>query len=354
MSFLARVTYTANGTTDTFQVPFPYIETSHIKVSVNDVAKTLATHYNVVVAGAQTNVVFTAGNTPSNGQFVQIRRETSQSQRYVLYNDGYVLTQKDLNNDSLQAFYLCQESLDKFQNTLQFTYDNKLDAGGREITNVGAPTANSSAVTKGYMDTYVTGGAVTAAAASAAAAASSASSASSSASAASASASSAASSASAASSSASSASSSASSASSSASSAAAALASMDQGSSFGTSASQRLYTGLAGYSGKGLLIQSMKRYSPDTELNNSTYDYTLATPLEAALYGIAVTPWNDQAVDFKVTHLQFSTSGWLAVNTLTDVNFPTLSVSDTLTGVRLKKTCPSALSSWFSINIFGR
>ena len=40
MSFNARVSYTANGSTSTFSFSFPYILTSHVKAFVNGVEDT--------------------------------------------------------------------------------------------------------------------------------------------------------------------------------------------------------------------------------------------------------------------------------------------------------------------------
>ena len=42
-------TYTGNGSTTNFSVTFPYIEQSHIVVTVDGVTKTLTTHYTFSV-----------------------------------------------------------------------------------------------------------------------------------------------------------------------------------------------------------------------------------------------------------------------------------------------------------------
>ena len=371
---ISRVSFTASGAAS-FNYPHPFVDPTHLKVYVNGTLKSLTTHYTITdgtpIGGQPTvNIVFTSGNIPASGATVQILRRTGGSSLapFVSFSDGHVLKQKDLADDSLQAFYLCQEALDDFENTLQFTYDNKLNAGGRELTNLGTPTAPSSAVTIGYLENYALGTAtnvyVTQAQTAATNAATSASNASTSASNAATSASNASTSASNASTSASNAASSATSAAGSATSATNALAAMDQGinfpdavsgstydSSLGTSTlfqKQEFYTAT---SPDGLLIQTRRLFTPATTASPVDYDVTLHTPLVHDVYGIFVSPWNDAAADFKITHLQINGS-WIACNTLTATSL-TIGTSSQMTAVRIKKPA-STPATMMSILVIGR
>jgi hypothetical protein len=99
----SQVTYTGNGVTKQFAVPFPYI---------------LQTHVTASVAGVLTS--FTWVNTqliefssaPANGASILLSRESSRALRMVDFADGQTLTEGDLDQDSLQAFYLAQEAFD--------------------------------------------------------------------------------------------------------------------------------------------------------------------------------------------------------------------------------------------------
>jgi hypothetical protein len=99
----SHVTYVGDGSTTVFAVPFPYI-------SPLDVA--------VTVAGAPvepawlTDASISLVPAPVSGSLVKIQRRTSPETRKVEFNDSSNLTAATLNKDSLQAFYLAQESAD--------------------------------------------------------------------------------------------------------------------------------------------------------------------------------------------------------------------------------------------------
>ena len=88
MSFNARVSYTANGSTDTFAITFSFIDSTHVKVFLDGVATT-----NFTVSGS--NVVM--NSNPSNSVVVLIKRETPTDARLVDFQDGSVLTESDLD-----------------------------------------------------------------------------------------------------------------------------------------------------------------------------------------------------------------------------------------------------------------
>jgi hypothetical protein len=99
----SQVTYTGNGVTKQFAVPFPYILKAHVTASVAGVL-TSFTWVNTQV------IEFSAA--PANGAAILISRESSRAVRLVDYADGQTLTEGDLDQDSLQAFYLAQEAFD--------------------------------------------------------------------------------------------------------------------------------------------------------------------------------------------------------------------------------------------------
>ncbi len=128
MSFLSRNTYTGDGSTTDYTVSFPYLETTHVKVYLDEVLKVITTDYTWVNS---TTVRFVSA--PALDVAISIQRDTSSSTRLVDYVSGSSLNESDLDTDSLQAFYLSQEALDRntavaFANQIAFTPGGNLAA----------------------------------------------------------------------------------------------------------------------------------------------------------------------------------------------------------------------------------
>ena len=104
----ARVTYTGNGSSTSYTVPFPFINRTHVVVTVNAVTQTLTTHY--VWLNDSTIQFVTA---PPSSQAVVFRRYTTITERLVDFHDAAVLTEADLDLNSLQGLYLSQERADE-------------------------------------------------------------------------------------------------------------------------------------------------------------------------------------------------------------------------------------------------
>ena len=101
--------HTGNGTEVNFSISFSYILTTDIDVTVAGVLKTLGTHYTI----SGSTVTFTVGNVPTNGQAIKFERDTSISTKAVDFQDGSVLTEQDLDNNSDQILFAQQEITDK-------------------------------------------------------------------------------------------------------------------------------------------------------------------------------------------------------------------------------------------------
>ena len=144
MSFLARVSYTANGSTDTFSFSFPYILSSHVKAYVDGVEDTSITF--------PTSSSVQLSSTPANGAVVLIKRITPSDARLVDFQDGSVLTSSDLDQSADQNFYLAQETSDNVASKLGLDASDRFDALNKRIINVANPTDNQDAVTKYYLE----------------------------------------------------------------------------------------------------------------------------------------------------------------------------------------------------------
>lgn len=141
---LSYVTYTANGSTQQFDITFSYIEQSHIKVYVDNVEDTSFTFVNS--SRIQTS------SMPSNGAVVKIDRDTPTNARLVDFSDGSVLTESDLDKSANQNFFVAQETVDEVEDKLGKANDGIYDAGSTRIKNVANPTADQDAATKHYLE----------------------------------------------------------------------------------------------------------------------------------------------------------------------------------------------------------
>ena len=146
---LSSVLYTANGSTTQFDITFSYIDTTHIKVFIDNVEDTSFTFVNT--SRIQTS------STPSNGAVVKIERQTPDTARLVDFQDGSVLTETDLDKSANQNFFIAQETVDEVADKLGKANDGIFDAGSTRIKNVANPTADQDAVTKNYLEnTFLT------------------------------------------------------------------------------------------------------------------------------------------------------------------------------------------------------
>ena len=88
-------TYTTSSATQTlFSFTFPYIDTTDIKVSVDDVVKTITTDYTLASA---TQVQF--NTAPGSSKKVRIYRTTDTDNKKATFFSGSAIRSQDLNED---------------------------------------------------------------------------------------------------------------------------------------------------------------------------------------------------------------------------------------------------------------
>jgi hypothetical protein len=138
------VTYTANGSTNQFAITFSYIDQSHVKVYIDNVADSSFTFVN--------STTIQTSSTPSNGAVVKIDRDTPTDARLVDFADGSVISEADLDKSANQNFFIAQETNDTVADKLGKANDGIYDAGSTRIKNVANPTADQDAVTKNYLE----------------------------------------------------------------------------------------------------------------------------------------------------------------------------------------------------------
>ena len=98
-------TYTTSSATQTlFSFTFPYIDTTDIKVSVDDVVKTITTDYTLASA---TQIQF--NTAPGSSKKVRIYRVTDTDNKKATFFSGSSIRSQDLNEDFDQTLYSVQE-----------------------------------------------------------------------------------------------------------------------------------------------------------------------------------------------------------------------------------------------------
>lgn len=99
--------YTGDGATVLFSFTFPYLDTTHIKVSLNAVDTTEYTLANA------TTVQF--NTAPALNDAIRIYRDTSVEQKEAVFFGGAQVKANDLNDNFDQILYVAQELEDSFQ-----------------------------------------------------------------------------------------------------------------------------------------------------------------------------------------------------------------------------------------------
>lgn len=105
MAFYSILEYTATGVTSIYTTP-PYIEEAHLTVTLGGVGQVLNSDYTL----SGTTLTFSV--TPTIGSAIRISRRSNPDGRIVDYTSGSGFSERTLDLDSLQAFYLTQEGFD--------------------------------------------------------------------------------------------------------------------------------------------------------------------------------------------------------------------------------------------------
>ena len=138
------VRYTGNGSTKNYTFSFPFLDQSHIVVSVAGEVTTEFTFLN------SSTIAF--NTAPITGAYIEIRRSTPKDIPIINFQDGSVLLEKDL--DLLVTFnlYVAQEADDGVREGLFTGLDFSFDANNKRISNMANPVNPQDASTKYYVD----------------------------------------------------------------------------------------------------------------------------------------------------------------------------------------------------------
>lgn len=142
------VQYTADGVAANFPLIFAYLDPTNVKVYVGSTEVS----YTFLNASEVTPTV-----KPTIGQIVTCRRFTQSTSRLVDFTDGGQLSEKLLDKDSDQLFYLAQESQDVSSfglgvDPLNFT----VDARGNRVINMADAINPTDGISFRQINTLVT------------------------------------------------------------------------------------------------------------------------------------------------------------------------------------------------------
>ena len=138
----SKVSYTGNGSTDTFAYGFKIYLDGDLKVYSGGTLKTLTTHYTVTNAGVSSggNVVFTSGNIPASGDKVVIERNLARTQSND-WNDYDRFPAETLEDSVDRLTFISQEIDEEVSRSIKFA-TTVTDVGSVEVTGTAAERAN--------------------------------------------------------------------------------------------------------------------------------------------------------------------------------------------------------------------
>ena len=151
------VDYTGDGNA-TKSFSFPSIKEADIKVEVDEVIKTVSTHYNITsyTTTGGGNVVFTSGNIPSSPAQIRIFRDTDVDSAKATYTAGSSVKAGDLNNNQTQILYAAQEEQNQTIQTSKIKDSAVTTAKIKDANVTTAKIADSNVTTAKIADLNVT------------------------------------------------------------------------------------------------------------------------------------------------------------------------------------------------------
>lgn len=130
-------TYDLDGVTVQFNVPFEYLSRNFVVVTlVGQDRKVLTNNTDYIFINSTTIQTLKPWGSTDGYQYIEVRRETSATDRLVDFQNGSVLRASDLNVSSIQSMHIAEEARDLVGTTMGVDLDGNLDARGKRITNV--------------------------------------------------------------------------------------------------------------------------------------------------------------------------------------------------------------------------
>lgn len=149
MAVTTVYTYPLDGSKKDFSVPFEYLARKFVAVTLVGSAGrkllVLNTDYRFTSKTAiQTTQAWGAG---SGYTTIEVKRNTSATDRLVSFADGSILRATDMNLSQVQTLHVAEEARNAVSDTISVNGDGMLDARGRRLVNLQSAQDGTDAVT---------------------------------------------------------------------------------------------------------------------------------------------------------------------------------------------------------------
>ena len=148
MAITTIYTYPLTGSQREFTVPFEYLARRFVVLTLIGQDRkelVLATDFRFI---SKTIVQTTVPWGPADGyERIEIRRDTSATDRLVDFADGSILRASELNISQIQTLHVAEEARNMVADTISENADGDLDARGRRLANLADATDPGHAVT---------------------------------------------------------------------------------------------------------------------------------------------------------------------------------------------------------------
>lgn len=148
MAVTTVYTYDLNGSKKDFDVPFEYLARRFVQVTLIGQDRKpldLASDFRFI---GKTSIQTLKAWGPADGyERIEIRRNTSATDRLVDFADGSILRANELNTSQVQTLHVAEEARNMVADTIAVNQDGDLDARGRRLVNLADATEAGHAVT---------------------------------------------------------------------------------------------------------------------------------------------------------------------------------------------------------------
>ncbi|MEJ3666521.1 phage tail fiber protein [Stutzerimonas stutzeri] len=148
MAITTVYTYPLNGSARDFSIPFEYLARRFVSVTLIGTDRkelSITTDFRFT---SKTSIQTTKAWSQADGyELIEIRRNTSVSDRLVDFADGSILRAYELNIAQVQTLHVAEEARNMVADTIGVDNDGMLDARARRIVNVADAIEPGDAVT---------------------------------------------------------------------------------------------------------------------------------------------------------------------------------------------------------------
>lgn len=148
MAITTIYTYPLDGSQREFTIPFEYLARRFVVLTLIGTDRReleLTTDYRFI---SKTAVQTTVAWGPGDGyERIEVRRNTSATERLVDFADGSILRASELNTSQVQTLHVAEEARNMVADTISTNQDGDLDARGRRLVNLADATEPGHAVT---------------------------------------------------------------------------------------------------------------------------------------------------------------------------------------------------------------